>query len=96
MSAVRLLAYNGDIVAIKMGRRQARGERMSGSIRNRSRGRGTAAGPFSSQPSGPRPVGCFSALLIPYVSDLDMLVARALKNSQLTRGDVIIICETVH
>ena len=28
--------------------------------------------------------------------DLDMLVARALKNSQLTRGDVIIICETVH
>jgi hypothetical protein len=28
--------------------------------------------------------------------DLDMLVARALKNSQLTCGDVIIICETVH
>ena len=27
--------------------------------------------------------------------DLDMLVARALKNSQLTCGDVIIICETV-
>src|SRR4030088_2985262 len=25
--------------------------------------------------------------------DLDMLVARALKNSQLTCGDVIIICE---
>jgi hypothetical protein len=25
-----------------------------------------------------------------------MLVARALKNSQLTCGDVIIICETVH
>jgi len=28
--------------------------------------------------------------------NLDMLVARALKNSQLTCGDVIIICETVH
>ena len=28
--------------------------------------------------------------------DLDMLVAHALKNSQLTCGDVIIICETVH
>ena len=28
--------------------------------------------------------------------NLDMLVARALKNSQLTCGDVTIICETVH
>ena len=28
--------------------------------------------------------------------DLDMIVARALKNSQLTCGDVTIICETVH
>ncbi len=28
--------------------------------------------------------------------NLDMLVARALKNSQLTCGDVVIICETVH
>ena len=28
--------------------------------------------------------------------NLDMLVARALKNSQLTCGDVAIICETVH
>ena len=27
-----------------------------------------AAGPFSSQPLGPRPVGCFSALLAPHVS----------------------------
>jgi len=25
-----------------------------------------------------------------------MLVARALKNSQLTCGDITIICETVH
>jgi hypothetical protein len=28
--------------------------------------------------------------------NLDMLVARALKNSQLTSGEVITICETVH
>src|SRR6266478_1466227 len=28
--------------------------------------------------------------------NLDMLVARALKNSQLICGDVITICETVH
>jgi hypothetical protein len=41
---------------------------MSESIRNRSRGRGIAAGLFSSQPSGPWPVGCFSALLSPHVS----------------------------
>jgi hypothetical protein len=27
-----------------------------------------ASSPFSTQPSGPRPVGCFSALLAPYVS----------------------------
>jgi hypothetical protein len=36
---------------------------------------------------GPRPVGCFSALLAPYVSSQDTLVARALKNSQLTGGE---------
>jgi nicotinamidase/pyrazinamidase len=30
-------------------------------IRDRSGGRRTAAGPFSSQPSGPGPVGCFSS-----------------------------------
>jgi hypothetical protein len=28
--------------------------------------------------------------------DSDMLVVRALKNSQLTSGDIIIICETAH
>jgi len=94
MSAVHRLAYNGDIVAIKMGRRQ--GARRAHIWIDTQPTSNAAAGPFSSQPSGPRPVGCFSALLAPYVSDLDMLVARALKNSQLTRGDVIIICETVH
>src|ERR1700739_3138471 len=46
-----------------------------------------AAGPFSSQPFGPWPVGCSSASLAPYVSIQDTLVARALKNSQLTCGE---------
>jgi hypothetical protein len=45
-----------------------REERISESICDRSGSRRTAAGPFSTQPSGPRPVGCFSALLAPYVS----------------------------
>jgi len=35
------------------------GGRMSKSICNRSGSGRTAAGPFSTQPSGPRPVGCF-------------------------------------
>ena len=63
---------NMAFVAIKMGRRsgscRTRGGRISESIRNRSRGRGAAAGPFSSQSSGPWPVGCFSVLLTPHVS----------------------------
>ena len=33
------------------------------------------------------PVGCFSALLAPYVSSQDTLVAHALKNSQLAGGE---------
>jgi hypothetical protein len=55
-----------------------------------------ANGPFSAQPFGPWRVGCFSALLAPHVSILDMLVARALKNSQLASGDITTIWETVH
>jgi hypothetical protein len=38
----------------------------------------------------------FSALLAPYVSILDMLVARALKNSQLTCGERHVISGTGH
>jgi hypothetical protein len=38
----------------------------------------------------------FSALLAPYVSILDMLVARALKNSQLTCGERHAISGTGH
>ena len=82
-----------------MGRRSGscgtRGGRISKSIRNRSRGRGTAAGPFSSQPSGPWPVGCFSSAAADHSLRInsDMLVLSAsaartaLKNSQLTDGE---------
>jgi hypothetical protein len=45
-----------------------------------------AVGPFSSQPSGPWPVGRFFVRLGGSSSiNSDMLVARALKNSQLIR-----------
>jgi hypothetical protein len=82
-------------VAIKIGRRQG-GPSRTGTWRERicndtqSRRRGTA-GLFSSQLFGPRPVGCFFALLTPHVSISDMLVVNAspartaLKNSQLIR-----------
>src|SRR5258707_15660207 len=88
---------NMAFVAIKMGRRsgscRTRGGRISESIRNQSRGRGTAAGPFSSQPSGPWPVGCFSSAAPDHSSRInsDTLVASAsaartpLKNNQLIR-----------
>src|SRR5215470_439635 len=75
---------------------KARGGRISESIRNRSRSRGTAAGPFSTQPSGPRPVGCFSALLARPVSIQIWALRSRLEKQPLTCGDVTIICETVH
>src|ERR1700741_5604637 len=59
-SLVHRLAYNSDVVAFKMGRRSGLGRtvraglavrgRISKSIRNRSGGSRTAAGPFSTQP----------------------------------------------
>ena len=62
-----------------------------------------AAGPFSTHPSGPRPVGWFSVRRPPDSLDPYQFrygrFARALKNSQLIRrlpDDVTIICETVH
>src|ERR1700745_3855410 len=117
-SLVHRLAYSSDVVAFKMGRRSGLGRtvraglavrgRISKSIRNRSGGRRTAAGPFSTPPSGPRPVGFFSVRRPP--DSLDPYQFRdgrfataspartALKNSQLTRrlpDDLTIICETV-
>jgi len=59
------LAYNGDVDVFKMGRRQGDPRRtavcgrLSKPIRNRSGGRRTAASPFSTQPSGPRPSAIF-------------------------------------
>jgi hypothetical protein len=51
---------------------------------------------FSMQPFGRRPVGCFSALLARPVWISYGHFARALKNSQLTCGEITIICEMVH
>jgi hypothetical protein len=65
------------------------GAYLNGYVTDEQRSRG----PFSSQPFGPWPVGCFSALLAPYVSIQDTLVATAspartaLKNGQLTCGE---------
>ena len=56
-----------------------------------------AAGPFinATLRAGGRLVVFPRSSLLTRIN-LDMLVARALKNSQLTCGDVVIICETVH
>jgi hypothetical protein len=79
---------------------KARGGRISKAICNRSGSCRMAAGPFSTQPSGPRPVGCFSVRRLPDSLDPCQFrygrFARALKNSQPTCGDVTIKCETVH
>ena len=88
------LAYNDDVAAFKMGR--LRGAR-SGAYLNRY---------VTDEQRRSRPI--FNATLRAAASwlffcvarslriNLDMLVARALKNSQLTSGDIIAICETVH
>src|SRR5215469_4184382 len=59
------------------------GGRMSKSICNRSGSGRTAAGPFSTQPFGPRPVGCFSALLARPVS-IQIWALRSLLEKQPT------------
>jgi hypothetical protein len=60
---------------------------------------------FNATRAGPRPVGCLSVRrlpdsLDPYESRYGRFTASparaALKNSQLTCGDITIICETVH
>jgi hypothetical protein len=94
------LACNGDVVPFKMGRRQGGPSRTGGkegAYLNRS---------VTDEQRGRRPI--FNATIRAAAGwlffrvarslrvDLDMLVACALKNSQLTCGDVIIICETVH
>jgi hypothetical protein len=92
------LANNGDGVAFKMGRKAVRADwRKEGAYLNRS---------VTDEQRGRPPI--FNAALRAAAGwlffrvarslriDLDMLVARAVKNNQLTCGDVIIICETVH
>src|SRR4029077_7032129 len=70
---------------------KARGGRISQSIRNRRATQPPAH--FERNPSGPRPVGCFSASLLARPVWIRYgHFARALKNSQLTRGDILIIC----
>jgi hypothetical protein len=77
-------------VAIKMGRRQ--GAR-SGAYLNRYV---TDDGPFSSQPSGPWASWLFFRVARFLRINSDMLVARALKNSQLTDGESHVIYGTGH
>ena len=89
------LAYNGDVVAFKMGRRQGvEAGRISKSIRNRRATRPPAH--FQRNPPGRGRLAVFPRCSLgPYRSRYGRF-ARALKNSQLTCGDVTIICETVH
>src|SRR5271165_11921 len=99
-----LLDY-GDVVAFKMGRRQggpsrtgSRG-RISKSIRNRRATQPPAH--FQRNPLGRGRLAVFPRCsLDPYESRYGRFTASpartALKNSQLTCGDITIICETVH
>jgi hypothetical protein len=72
---------------------KARGGRISESICNRRATQPPAH--FQRNPPGRGRLALFRVARSLRI-DLDMLVARALKDSQLTCGDVIIICETVH
>ena len=88
---------NMAFVAIKMGRRsgscRTRGGRISDRCVTDPAAAGQPAGSFSSQPSGPWPVGCFSSAAADHSLRInsDMLVASAsaartaLKNSRLIR-----------
>jgi hypothetical protein len=73
---------------------KARGGRISQSIRNRRATRPLAH--FQRNPPGRGRLAVFPRCSLgPYRSRYGRF-ARALKNSQLTCGDVTIICETVH
>jgi hypothetical protein len=91
---VHRLAYNSDVVAFKMGRRQGGvGEASSLCFFRKKAKRGRFA--YTSQPSGPRPVGCFSVRRPPDSLDLYQFrygrfataspARTALKNSQRIR-----------
>ena len=94
------LAYNGDDVAFKMGRRQG-GPSRTGGKEGAYLNRYVTDEQRSRRPIFNATLWAAAGWLFFRVArslriNLDMLVARALKNSQLTCGDVIIICETVH
>ena len=81
-------------VVIKIGRRQgARRARICSDTQPTSN---AAAGLFSSQPFGPQPLGCFFRVARSSRINSDMLVTRALKNSQLTCGESHAISGTGH
>jgi hypothetical protein len=103
---VHRLAYNGDVVAFKTGRRQGgpsrtgvRG-RISKLIRNRRATQSPAH--FQRDPPGRGQLAVSPRCsLDPYESRYGRFVTAspartALKNSQLTCGGIIIICETAH
>jgi hypothetical protein len=95
--------YNGDGVAFKMGRRQGDPSR-TGSREGAYLNRYVTDEQRSRRPIFNATLRAAAGWLFFRVArslriNLDMLVARALKNSQLIRplpDDVIIICETVH
>jgi hypothetical protein len=73
---------------------KARGGRISKSIRNRRATQPPAH--FQRNPPGRGQLAVFPRCSLgPYESRYGRF-ARALKNSQLTCGDIAIICETVH
>jgi hypothetical protein len=96
---VHRLAYNDDVVAFKMGRRQGGPSRtgVRGRISKLIRNRATRPpAHFQRNPPGRGQLAVFPRCsLDPYQSRYGRF-ARALKNSQLTCGDITIICETVH
>ena len=97
---VHRLTYNGDVVAFKMGRRQG-GPRRTGGKEGAYLDRYVTDEQRSRRPTFNATPWAAAGWLFFRVPrslhiNLDMLVVGALKNSQLTCGDVTIICETVH
>jgi hypothetical protein len=87
------LAYNGDVVAFKIAVGKARGGRISENDTQPTNN--AAAGHFQRNPPGRGWLSVFPRCSLLTYQSL-MLVTSALKNSQLSCGDITIICETVH
>ena len=91
------LAYNGDVAAGQWAVFQGV-ERTARAHIWIHTGRASNA---EKQPTGRGPEGCVengpaAALLVGYVSNLDMRPPRALPAAHFERDDITIICETVH